>query len=201
MFRPAATRLLLFASLLIAAALARAQEPIVGAQVFLFSPGPVSSTLLAAPSSPSYFWGTSIWYWGNPGDPSSNSITGLSGQNDAIGQTVTSAASIPNQNGLPLVFVASFTKFSDIPPGTGPNPGQGQPGDIPQTFSTTGFVPGNNAPQASALNMVEMNAAVLFGAGNTAQIGFAPAGMSIGSFADYPIRIGVTNVIGAGGGC
>jgi hypothetical protein len=195
MFRPAATRLLLFASLLIAAALARAQEPIVGAQVFLFSPGPVSSTLLAAPSSPNYLWDSSIWYWGNPRDPFSNSITGLSTQGNAIGQTVTSSARIPSQDGLPLVFVTSFTNLSDIPPGPG------QPGDIPHTFSTTGFVQGNNAPSASALNTVEMNAAVLFGAGNTAQIGFAPAGMSIGSFEDYPIRIRVTNVIGAGGGC
>jgi len=188
-------RVLIFAFLLIATGLARAQEPTVGAQVFLFSPGPVTSTLLAAPSSPDYVWGTSIWYWIQPGNPTQNAITGLSTQGDAIGSTTTASASIPSQNGLPLVFVASFTNLSDIPTGGG------QPGDIPITFITTGVVPGSNAPSSNGgLNTVASTAAVVFGANHTAQIGFAPVGTSIGSFVDYPIRIGVTNVIGGGGG-
>jgi hypothetical protein len=181
------TRMALVFPLLIAPIPMHAQD--IGASVYLSQPGPVSSTLLAAPTSPSYTWGTSIWYWGSS-SPTSNSVTSLSVDTGTIGSTVTSAASIPSQGSLPLVFTMSYVMKSDLPTDGS------QPGNIPNYFVTTGYQSGNNVPAGA-----EPSAAVLFGPDNTAQIGFAPIGTLVSSFADYPIRIAVTNVFnGLGGG-
>jgi len=177
---PTLTRLLVFLAFLTAAPSSRAQ--IVGAPVYLYSSGPISSTLLAAPASPSYVWGTSVWYWGGS-SLSDSYVTALSLSTSAVGSTVTSAASIPSQNGLPLVFAMGYVMKSDLPADGS------QPGNIPNYFVTTAFGPTNNAPAGA-----QPLAAVVFGANHTAQIGFAPIGTSVSSFADYPIRIGVTNV-------
>jgi len=184
---PRLTRWILVLAMPIAATSVRAQE--VGAPVYLYQPGPVTSTLLAAPSSPAYTWGTSIWYWGNS-TPTSNSVTALSMDTHAVGTTVTSAASIPSQNGSPLVFTMGYVMKSDLP-ANGSQPGT----DIPNYFVTTGFQTGNNVASGA-----QASAAVLFGPNNTAQIGFAPIGTLISRFADYPIRIGVTNVFNASTG-
>lgn len=191
-------RSLLLLALILFCAFARAQSPIVGAPVLLFSPGPVTATLLAAPSSPDYVWGTQI-YWGTPLAPASMGTSGLNTFRDPIGSTATSSP-IPAQagNGLPIVFMLAYVNQSDIPPGGG------QPqSDIPNYFVTTGFLPQNNLP-AGPKAVISPSAAVVFGppGSGTAEIGFAPIGMQVGDFADYPIRIAVTNV-GAGGlgGC
>ena len=194
------TRRLLFLALVVFSALARAQAPTVGAQVFLASPGPVSSTLLAAPSQTDFLWGTAVFFYNN-----GTAGSGLSQMGDSIGSTRT-ISSIPNQNGLPLTFDFDYVFRSDIPPGNQ------QPGDnIPHYFVTTGTVPGSNGPTTSdQFNTVSATAAVVFGANNTAQIGFSPVGTSAGpDITDYPFRIGVTNVFNGegsvggigGGGC
>jgi hypothetical protein len=177
----------LIAFLLTAAASANAQT--IGAPVYLSQPGTVSSTLLAAPTNPSYVWGTSIWYWGGS-TLADSSVTALSLASSAIGSTVTSAASIPSQNGAPLVFTMGYVMKSDLPTN-----GSQPTTDIPNYFVTTGFGSTNNVPAGA-----QPTAAVLFGPDNTAQIGFAPIGTTVASFADFPIRIAVTNVFGSSGG-
>jgi len=176
---PRLSRSLVVLSLLFCATSVDAQ---IGAPVYLSQPGPISSTLLAAPTSPDYRWSTAVWYWGSP-DPTSNSATSLSVDTHLVGSTVTSAASIPVQYELPLVFAMSYVMKADLAT-TG-----SQPTNVPNYFVTTGFQTGNNVPVGA-----QASGAVLFGPNNTAQIGFAPIGMSVNSFADYPIRIGVTNV-------
>lgn len=180
-------QLLCISALLVAASAAHAQT--IGAPVYLAQPGTVSSTLLAAPSSPSYVWSTSIWYWGGA-TLRDSSVTALSLNTSAMGSTVTSAASIPSQGSLPLVFTLGYVMKSDLPT-DGSQPGT----NIPNYFVNTGFGPANNVPPGA-----QPSASVLFGPNNTAQIGFAPIGTAVASFADYPIRIAVTNVFGAGGG-
>jgi MYXO-CTERM domain-containing protein len=179
-------QLLCIAALLVAPNSVGAQT--IGAPVYLSQPGTVSSTLLAAPVSPSYLWSTSIWYWGGT-TLSDSSVTALSLNTSAVGSTVTSAASIPSQGSLPLVFTLGYVMKSDLPTDGS------QPANIPNYFVTTGFGSANNVPTGA-----QPSASVLFGANNTAQIGFAPIGTAVASFADYPIRIAVTNVFGSGGG-
>jgi hypothetical protein len=182
---PCMTRLVPILALLAAAASANAQT--VGAPVYLAQPGTVSSTLLAAPSNPSYVWSTSIWYWGGS-TLRDSSVTALSLASSGIGSTVTSAASIPSQS-TSLVFTLGYVMKSDLPTDGS------QPAGIPNYFVTTGFGAANNVPAGA-----QPTAAVLFGPNNTAQIGFAPIGTTVASFADFPIRIGVTNVFGGGAG-
>jgi hypothetical protein len=187
-------RVVLF-GLLVAATIARAQTPIVGAPVYLFQPGPISSTLLAAPASPDYQWGIAAWYLDR-----GTSATALSQQGNSVPSVFTSAANIPDQGGLPLVFALAYVMLSDLPPPSNTQPTT----DIPVHFVTTGFVPGNNVPPGGV-----PTAAVMFAENNHALIGFAPTGSSVSSFSDYPIRIDVSNVrslfgggsIGGGGGC
>jgi hypothetical protein len=181
-------RFMLLIALLVAPAMARAQSFITGAEVFAFRPNiHISSTLRAAPSSPSYNWSTAVWFWDR-----GESLEGLHNSafpSGAVGASTGRA--FPSQNGLPLVFTTAFVNHSDIPPGPGQHEG------VPVFFSTTGFRVGNNVPPGGM-----PTAGVVFGPNNTAQIGFAPAGASISSFLDFPIRIRVTGVFnGIDSGC
>ena len=183
---PAGSLLLL--ALCAAAATARAQTAEVGANVYLFQPGPIHATLLAAPGAPSYtvpgvtWWEIGIKYNIESTPRSSYGLFQI-GLLAVFGETSATTPVIPNQGPAPLVFRMTYvppestSSAEDIVVSTGSNPGEGA-------------------------RAVYETAAVLFGPDNTAEIGFAPVGMTIGSFSDYPFRIGLTNVSSlVGGGC
>lgn len=158
---------------------ARAQTFEIGAQVFLSQPGSITATLLAAPTMtlPSFF-DTAIFY-------TPQSATGLfsSNLNSTVGSTVTTPT-ISAQT-TPL-FISTF--FGTVPQ----SPGQG---DATGTFISTGFTDASNKPGGSIL----ANAAVIFGANNTAQIGFeAPTSPIPTNFNDFDVRISLTNVWSGG---
>ena len=162
---------------------ARAQTFEIGAQVFQFQPGTINATLLAAPTTtlPS-FWDTALFY-------NVQSATSLfsSTLNNVVGSTIVTP-SIPLQT-APL-FISTFFGVA-VPTGGG---GQG---DAIGTFISTGFTDASNRP--GGLSPIIANAAVVFGADHTAQIGFAdPSSPTPTNFSDFPLRIALTNVSGAG---
>jgi len=159
---------------------ARAQTLEIGAQVFLFQPGTISATLIAAPTMtlPS-FWDTALFY-----NPQSGAGLFSSNLNNVVGSTVVTPT-IPFQT-APLFFSTFF----------GTAPAGGGQGDATGTFVSTGFTDASNQP--TGLHDIVANAAVVFGVDHTAQIGFAPPTSPMPTnFNDFPLRISLTNVSSA----
>ena len=158
---------------------ARAQTLEIGAQEFLFEPGSISATLLAAPTmTMPNFWDTAIFY-------QTESAVGLfqSTLNNVVGSTVTT----------PTMQVQTAPLFISTFFGTAPT-GEGQ-GDAIGTFTSTGFTDASNKP--GGLPPIA-NAVVIFGADHTAQVGFAPSTSPLPTdFNDFPLRISLTNVSSA----
>lgn len=198
---PRLIRLIVIGAMLIAGTTVRAQDALIGAPVYLYQPGFISSTLLAAPTSPDYRWGTSVIYWGRVVDGQASGV-GLTNDTHAVGSIFTGVSNIPDQGGLPLVVKFSYTWLADIPAPTG-----SQPGDVQNYAVTTGLMPGNYQPFSLLKDgdgfvqvPASQTAAVVFGPDNTADIGFAPIGTSVDSFADYPVRIRLSNVFSGSSG-
>ena len=161
---------------------ARAQTLEIGAQVFLFQPGTISATLIAAPTvTLPNFWDTALFY-----NPQSGAGLFSSTLNNVVGSTMVTPA-IPLQT-APL-FISAF--FGTLPAGGGQ-------GDSTGTFVSTGFTDASNH-LAGGVHDIVANAAVVFGADHTAQIGFAPPTSPLPTnFDDFPLRIALTNVSGVG---
>lgn len=161
----------------------RAQDAIVGAPVYLYQPGSITATLLAAPGAPTYspagvqWWDTSVVY--------GSQLFGFftSGSVSVGWSTSETTPPIPAQGATPVVFHMNY-----MPTGVSENAGL-----MDTVLITTG---GYNGP---GVIPVYESAAVRFGENQTAEIGFAPAGTMVSNFSDYPIRIGVTNVFSTPG--
>jgi hypothetical protein len=160
---------------------ARAQTFEIGAQVFLFQPGSITATLIAAPTMTlPDFWDAALFY-----TPQSAAGLFSSTLNNVGGSTVVTPT-IALQ-AAPL-FISTF--FGTAPAGSGQ-------GDATGTFVSTGFTDASNQP--TGLHPIVANAAVVFGADHTAQIGFElPASPLPTNFSDFDLRISLTNVSSAG---
>ena len=158
---------------------------IIGAPVYLYQPGPITGTLVAAPAlALPDFWDSAIFY-SDPGTggPGSESAVALfnSINSSIVGSTVVTP-SIPAQD-QSLLISTFFGTMPDTPPGT--------QGDATGTFVSTGFTSANSQPGGS----IVANASVIFNGDHTALIGFAPPGSPAPElFTDYPVRILLTNV-------
>ena len=179
------------------AAGASAQGAVVGGSLFIAANGPFTWTFLGGPTNSA--WSTDVWWSTGPNPidemnspqmfagnfPSSGRFEGspgmpVVGPSLAIGTSVIARAGV--ENGTVIMSTGNPEgKFLTEP---------GQP----------------NSP------LVVADAAVFYGAGNTAQVGFllSPIDPMPSSFADFPIRVSFTNVVGVqlsggggggGGGC
>jgi hypothetical protein len=167
-------RALLALAILTVANPIRAQTPEVGAQVFLNEPGPITATLLAAPTSPNYLWGSLIRY-GTASAPD-GSLAGLFTGASAVGSTAVTQPIPSLALSTPLFIGTGFTPLGPF---------------AVTSFVSTGVTANSNLP----LGPVLQTAGVVFGPNNTAQIGFAPPNSSTpASLSGYPIILGLTNV-------
>ena len=157
----------------------------IGAPVYLYEPGPITGTLVAAPTMTlPDFWDSAIFY-SNPGTggPGSESAVALfsSTGSSIVGSTMITP-SIPTQDNS--LFISTFF-------GTMPQTPPGTQGDATGTFISTGFTSANNRPGGSIIP----SASVIFNGNHTALIGFAPPGSPVPDlFTDYPLRILLSNV-------